>query len=77
LDLRNAAALALFSVKGWGSPESVRSIERALELCERPGIDWQKIWAALMGAFALRLGRPDHREACELATGLVAIAERH
>ncbi len=77
LDLRNAAFSALFSVKGVGSPETVQSSERALELSRRLGIDWQKTWEALSGAVLIQMARPDIREACELATERVTIAERH
>ncbi len=77
LDLRNAAFDSLMAIKGFGSPEAVESTERALELSRRPGIDWLKTGAALYGAFFVRLTRPDIREARELATELVAIAERH
>ena len=75
LDLRNAAFLALFAVKGFGSPEIVQSTERSLQLCQRSGIDWKKTWRALREVFLIQWLRPDVPKACELAGELVALAE--
>ena len=40
LDLRSLAYSALGDTKGLASPEVERSTERALALCQRPGINW-------------------------------------
>jgi class 3 adenylate cyclase len=75
LDLRNAAFDPLIIIKGYASPEAERSSARAIELCLRPGINWEKTWTALRGVFGLHLSRPDLRKACELGAELVARAE--
>jgi len=77
LDLRNTVDYAVITIKGWASPEAERSFTRALELSQRPGISWQKSWRALSGLVTVALGRPDIRQACEIATERVALAERH
>ncbi len=77
LDLRNAAGEALSSIKGWASPEAEQSSARAMVLCQRPGINWEKTWEALSGVFLVHLTRPDVRKACEIAAELVARAEEH
>ncbi len=77
LDLRNAVSMALRSIKGWGSPEFERSSARAVELCERPGINWEKTVWALSGALFALLSRPDVRKASEMATELLARAEQN
>ena len=48
-----------------------------MELCLRPGLDWQKTWSALHGAWSIHLARPDLRKACEITAELVARAEEH
>jgi predicted ATPase/class 3 adenylate cyclase len=75
LDLRNAAFSALIAIKGWSSPEAEQSAARAMELCQRPGINWEKTWLALVGVYQVHLTRPDLRKACERADELVARAE--
>jgi class 3 adenylate cyclase/tetratricopeptide (TPR) repeat protein len=75
LDLRNAAFDPLIIIKGYASHEAERSSARAIELCLRPGINWEKTWRALRGVFGLHLSRPDLRKACELGAELVARAE--
>jgi tetratricopeptide (TPR) repeat protein len=77
LDLRNAVSMALRSIKGWGSPEFERSSARAVELCERPGINWEQTETALSGALFALLSRPDVRKATELATELLAPAKKN
>ena len=51
LDLRNAAYSALGDTKGLASPEVERSTERAIALCQRPGVNWGKSWWALFSLF--------------------------
>ncbi len=77
LDLRNAAGLALTAIKGWASPEAEQSFARAMVLCQRPGIDWEKIWSALYGVFLLHVTRPDLRKGCAIGAELVALSEQH
>ncbi len=77
LDLRNAVMTALFTTKGYAAPEAEQSFARAMELCQRPGINWKKVWSALGGAFAVHLGRSDLRKACEIGIELIARAEEH
>ncbi len=77
LELRNAAGMALATIRGWGSLEYEQFSVRAMELCQRPGIDWEKTWSALNGIFLVHLARPDQRKACEIAAELVARAEEH
>ena len=77
LDLRNAASMALLTTKGFGSVEAEQSSARAMELCQRPGINWKKAWSALSGAFFVHVGRPDLRKVCEIGIELIARAEEH
>ena len=77
LDLRNAVFSAMGNIKGYASPELERSIERAMALCRRPGIDWEKTWMALFGMFFVQQLRPDVRKAEAITTALVALAESH
>ena len=75
LDLRNLAYSALGDTKGLASPEVERSTERALALCQRPGINWQKSWWALFGIYFVQQMRPDVRRAGAIASELMARAE--
>ena len=77
LGLRIASLGALATIKGYSSTELEHSAARAIELGQRTGIDWEKSWSALCGLYVATLARPDMRKACELATELVARAERH
>ena len=77
LDLRNAAAEALRGAKGLASPEAEQSSARAMELCQRLGVNWEKTWSALFGVYLVQLVRPNTRKACEIASELVARAEEH
>jgi class 3 adenylate cyclase/tetratricopeptide (TPR) repeat protein len=77
LDLRNLAHSALGDIKGLASPEVERSTERALALCQRPGINWGKSWWALFGIFFARQMRPDVPRAGAIASELMARAEEH
>ncbi len=77
LDLRNAALQALRTIKGWSSLEAEQSSARAILLCQRPGINWEKTFLALHGVFIVHATRPDLRKACEIATELMARAEEH
>jgi hypothetical protein len=53
LDLRNSVRLALVTIKGYGSPEGEQSAARAMELAQRPGINQEKSWLALVGVLEL------------------------
>jgi class 3 adenylate cyclase len=75
LDLRNAAYGALGDTKGLASPEVERSIERALALCQRPGVHWEKSWWALFDLFFVQQMRPDVRRAEAIASECMARAE--
>jgi uncharacterized protein (DUF924 family)/class 3 adenylate cyclase len=77
LDLRNAAFSSLGNSKGYGSPEVESSTARAMELCERPGINWVKVWTALYGIFFVQQLRPDVRKAETVTAELVARAEEY
>jgi len=77
LDLRNAAGDALMALKGYASPEAEQSSARAMELCRRPGLDWQKTWSALRGVYLVHLGRPNLSKACQIGAELIARAEEH
>ncbi len=77
LDLRNAAFTPLGDSKGYSSPEAERSYLRAVELCQRPGIKWEKAWWALWPIFFVQQLRPDVRKAEAIAGELVARAEEH
>ena len=77
LDLRNAATGALFMIKGSASHEMEQSSARAMELCRRPGINWKKTWAALVGVGLVHLNRADVRKLCEIDAELLARAEEH
>ncbi len=77
LDLRNAAYSALGDIKGLASPEVEGSTERAIALCQRPGVNWEKSWWALFGIYFVQQMRPDVRRAGAIASELVARAEEH
>ncbi|MFZ0887043.1 MAG: adenylate/guanylate cyclase domain-containing protein [Candidatus Binataceae bacterium] len=77
LGLRDAAGMALMAIKGYTSLEAEQSWARAMELCQRPGIDWEKAWSALRGVYIVQLVRPDLRKACEIAAEMIARAEEH
>ncbi len=77
LDLRNAAYSSLADSKGCGSPEVENSTLRAMELCQRPGINWVKAWFALYGIFFVQQLRPDVRKAEAVTAELVTRAEEH
>ncbi len=77
LDLRVAVNQPLREIKGWSSPELEQSSARAAELCERPGINWEKTMSALAGTLMVVLSRPDIRKACEKAPELLARAEKN
>ncbi len=77
LDLRNAAFAALRTIKGWGSLEAEQSAARAMELCRRPGINWERTLAALRGVSTVLLFRPDIYKSCDLTAEIVARAEEH
>ncbi|MGH7778578.1 MAG: adenylate/guanylate cyclase domain-containing protein [Candidatus Binataceae bacterium] len=77
LDLRIAASGALGDSKGFGSLEVEQSAARAMELCQRPDINWERSWAALFEIFFVQQFRPDVRKAEAIAVELVARAEEH
>ncbi|MFZ0677848.1 adenylate/guanylate cyclase domain-containing protein [Candidatus Binatus sp.] len=77
LDLRILAHPALGDTKGLASPEYERSTERALALCQRPGIDWGKSWWVLFNIFFVQQMRPDVRSAGAIVSELMARAEEH
>ena len=77
LDLRNAALGPVGDSEGLASPEAEQSYARAMELSQRPGINWEKAWWALYGVLFVNLTRPDLRKASEIAAELVARAEEH
>jgi len=77
LDLRNAVHVALTTITGYGSPEGEQSALRAMALSQRPGINWEKTWAALQGVFFIYESRVDLRKAGEIAAELVTLAEEH
>ena len=77
LDLRNAAGGSLGDSKGYGSFEAEQSAARAMELCQRPGINWGKTWSALFQIFFVQQLRPDVRKAEAIAAELIARAEEH
>jgi adenylate cyclase len=77
LDLRNAVGGPLGDSKGFASPEFEQSQKRAMELCQRPGVNWEKSWRALDGIFFVQQLRPDVRKAEAIAADLIARAEQH
>jgi hypothetical protein len=76
LDLRNAGMFALAFARGTASSEYLQSSARALALCERPKINWEKAWLALYSTCIAELNR-DLRKSCEIAAELLARAEAH
>ncbi len=77
LDLRNAVFGAIGDIKGYASPEAEQSYARAMEICQRPGINWEKTWVALYGMFFVQQLRPDVRKAEAITNDLSAAAQRH
>ena len=72
IDLRFAANGPLGDSKGLASAEIEQSIDRAIALCKRPGINWERTWWALYNAFWVHHLRPDTRRARDIAAELVA-----
>jgi tetratricopeptide (TPR) repeat protein len=77
LDLRNAVFGAIGNIKGLASLEAEQSYARAMEICERPGINWEKTWVALFGMFFVQQLRPNVRKAEAITNDLIAAAQRH
>ncbi|HVA78028.1 MAG TPA: hypothetical protein VNF27_09035, partial [Candidatus Binataceae bacterium] len=77
LNLRNAVGIALMTIKGPASLVAEQSSARAMELCQRPGINFEQISLAFRGAYFAHLSRPDVRKAGETAVELLALAEEH
>ncbi|HLI81659.1 MAG TPA: adenylate/guanylate cyclase domain-containing protein [Candidatus Binataceae bacterium] len=77
LDLRNAAMRALFTIKGFASPEHEQSSARTAELRQRLTPNFEKTWFALVGTYFVSLGRGDVRKMCEISADLIARAEEH
>jgi predicted ATPase/class 3 adenylate cyclase len=77
LDFRNAIFGVLGDSKGYASIEVEQSTARAMELCQRPGINWGKTWYALYAIFFVQQLRPDVPKAEAIAAELMARAEEH
>ena len=77
LDLRIEVHGPMGDSKGFSSHDVEQSQARALELCQRSGINRQKTWAALFGIFFVQQLRPDVRKAEAIGAELVARAEEH
>jgi len=75
IDLRFAAHGPLGDSKGLASTEVEESINHAMLLCRRPGINWERTWWALYNAFWVHHLRPDTRRARDIAAKLVKRAE--
>jgi DNA-binding winged helix-turn-helix (wHTH) protein/predicted ATPase len=77
IDLRYAAHGPLGDSKGLASTEIEESINRAMVLCRRPGINWERTWWALYSAFWVQQLRPDTKRARDIAAELLTRAEQH
>jgi len=77
LDLRIEVSGPMGDSKGFSSPDVEQSQARALELCQRSGINRQKTWGALFGIFFVHQLRPDVRQAEAIGAELVARAEEY
>jgi DNA-binding winged helix-turn-helix (wHTH) protein len=77
LDLRIAVSGSLGDSKGLASLEIEQSTERAMVLCQRPGINRERAWWALYSMFWIRHLRPETQKACEIAEELVEQAGQH
>ncbi len=77
LDLRIAVRLAQWTTMGYASREVEQSSTRAIALCQRPGLNWEKTWSVLYGFYAIQLVRPDTHKAREIAAELIERAEKH
>jgi DNA-binding winged helix-turn-helix (wHTH) protein/tetratricopeptide (TPR) repeat protein len=75
IDLRFAASGPLGDSKGLASTEVEESIEKAMVLCARPGIEWERTWWILYNGFWVHHLRPDTRRARNIASDLVTRAE--
>ena len=75
IDLRYAAHGPLGDSKGLASTEVEESINQALALCKRPGINSERIWWTSYSAFWVHHLRPDTRKARDIAAELVVRAE--
>jgi tetratricopeptide (TPR) repeat protein len=69
--------LALYTIKGYGSPETAESATRALELGQRAGMDLEKYWSAFVIVASVEIVRSHIRRGREIATDLVERAERN
>ncbi len=77
IDLRYTAHGPLGDSKGLASTEIEESINRAMVLCRRPGINWERTWWALYSAFWVQHLRPDTKRARYIAAELVTQAEQN
>jgi DNA-binding winged helix-turn-helix (wHTH) protein/tetratricopeptide (TPR) repeat protein len=76
IDLRYAAHGPLGDSKGLASAEVEESINQAIALCGRAGINWERTWWTLYCAFWVHHLRPDTRRARDIAAALVTQAKK-
>jgi class 3 adenylate cyclase/tetratricopeptide (TPR) repeat protein len=76
LDLQLELASATMASQGWGSPEGAHCYARARELCLAVG-DERELFPILWGFWMIHSSRTEVTKAREIATELLAIAERH
>jgi DNA-binding winged helix-turn-helix (wHTH) protein/tetratricopeptide (TPR) repeat protein len=77
IDLRYTAHGPLGDSKGLASTEVEESINQAMALCRRAGINWERTWWALYNAFWVHHLRPDTRRARDIAAELVTRAKEN
>jgi hypothetical protein len=76
LDLRITRQRALRSFYGYASLKAEQAARRALELAQRPGVDWEQAWRALFGFGIVLLTRgTDPHAVREIGATLLVRAE--
>jgi len=75
LNLRSAVLYPFQATRGYASSDVEEFARRAVELSQRPGVDWETVWSALLGLGSVLMTRGDPRAACQIGATLLASAE--
>jgi len=75
LSLRSTVQYAFQATRGYASSDVEEFARRAVELSQRPGVDWEPAWSALLGLGSILMTRGDPRAGCQIGATLLAHAE--